>query len=110
MMGEMAICFRTEASRADMNVYFKHLRDCSLYQVGRAIKEIIDTRDRFPTVSQIKLLAKSFLIEKSAHVQEENLIEASSVVDDLPKTKEEFFEAMRNLCSSVDVRSKNNGR
>ena len=95
-MTELAISFRTETSDAEKKIYFKRLLECTFYQVTLAIDQIIDKDEKFPPVSRIKTLALTFKKERpivTDHVQ----IEEVCLPNDLPRTKEGFFAAMKDL-------------
>ncbi len=101
-MGEMALSFRTEAGSAVFNVYFDKLSDLSMYQVDKAINRIIDQGEKFPTVSGIKKVARTYPrvpLREDRHLP---LLELH-VPDDAPKTKNDFIKAMAELVKDVDV-------
>ena len=70
LMGELGLAFRVDASKEMMAVYWKHLHDRSMYQVGHAITDIIRSGDRFPTVARIRELAGSYREFKTREITE----------------------------------------
>ena len=60
MMGELSISFRSGISQIDIDVYFKHLQEFTLYQLRKAVDRIIEQEEYFPKVSKIKTLARTF--------------------------------------------------
>lgn len=103
-MGELAVSFQREMNRESLAVYFKHLSDLTLYQVGLAVKRIIDSDERFPPVSRIKTLGKTFKKERPGPMQDVAQIEEVVLPNDLPRNKEDFFKAMGKLYNQVEVK------
>lgn len=101
LMGEMAIAFRTEVNRETLQVYFSRLQECTMYQVRLAITEITDKDEYFPKLSRIKTLAKAQRREPSRHASDALQIEEQTFSNDLPRTKEEFFAAMKDLTGDL---------
>lgn len=102
LIGELALSFRTEAGFATINTYFEKLKDLSMYQVDMAINKIIDQGERFPTVSGIKKVARTYPRQPLRADRHIPLIEMQ-VPDDAPRSKEEFLKAMNKLMNDVDI-------
>lgn len=102
MMGELAIAFRTEISREDIEVYFKHCQGLTLYQVGLAARDIINSDDRFPTLPRLKSVARIQKVKPEIY-QDVPQIEEQTFSNDMPKTKEEFFGMIDGIVEGVTV-------
>jgi hypothetical protein len=63
-----------------------------MYQVGNAIVDIIQTGERFPTVSQIRAIASGYREFKTVAVEPKQMIEEFTTVDDVPVDADSFFK------------------
>jgi hypothetical protein len=103
LMGKMGKAFNFTPDKETLSVYFEFLADRSLYQVDRAITEIIRSGDRFPTVSKIRELAGSFREFKTVEVNHDHLIEEFSGADQKPQTAEDFFRIVGELVGEKGI-------
>lgn len=106
MMGELAISFQSDLTNEEIKVYFKRLNEFSIYQVEKAIDKIIDTEDRFPTVKVFRDYARAFKRDPPQPAQDVPQIEERVLPNDLPRNKEDFFDAMHKLYGDVDINQK----
>ena len=74
-----------------------------MYQIERAIKEIISNDDFFPRVSRIRKLALSFKKEPSPLFSDSLQLEEVTAPAGSPTTKEDFFAAMDKLMKATEV-------
>ena len=102
-MGELGIAFGKPVERETLAVYFKHLSGMTIYQVSRAIDDIISNDDRFPSLSRVKSMACINKKYPPKPMQDVPQVEEVVLSNDLPKTKDDFFKAMKKLCGDVDV-------
>ena len=102
-MAEMGVAFGKEIDKGVLAVYFKHLSNMTIYQVCRAIDDIISKDDRFPNVSRLKAMAGINKKYPPKPMQDVPQVEEVILPNDLPRTKEGFFAAMKKLCGDVDV-------
>ena len=102
-MAELGVSFNRNIDRETLAVYFKHLSSQTIYQVCMAIDDIIAIDDRFPTVSRVKAIANIQKKNPPRPMQDAEQIEEVALPNDLPRTKEAFFEAMAKLTDKVDV-------
>ena len=102
-MAELGISFNRNVDRETLAVYFKHLSSQTIYQVCRAIDDIIASDEKFPTVSRVKAMAN--IQKRNAPRPMQNVEQIEEVVhsNDLPRTKEDFFKAMSELTDKVDI-------
>lgn len=104
MMGEMAISFRTEIDRETLETYFKKLIGLTLFQVGLSINKITLMDEYFPKLSRVSTLAATFKREPGLPVRDSLQIEEQTFHNDMPRTKEAFFEAMDKLYGKVEAK------
>ena len=86
-----------------VEVYFEYLEGCSMYQIDRAIKELIQTGDHFPYLSKVLTLARSFKREPTAPMSDHIQIKEVNPPNDLPRTKDDFFKAMKTLTKKMEA-------
>lgn len=99
LMAKLSACFRTEATPMMAEVYFEKLEQCSMYQVDRAINELMETSEHFPYLSKILALARSFKREPSAPVSDSLQIDEVATLEGAPRDKEAFF---KNIYAKFD--------
>lgn len=104
LMGEMGVAFKTDVDKPTMAVYFNRLQSFTMYQVRRAIDNIISHDDRFPVFSRVRAMASAVKPAPPNPNRHVSLIEEVAPSNDLPRTKEEFFAAMKKLNEKVTVR------
>jgi len=98
-MAELGVAFQKPVSKETLSVYFKRLSPLTLYQVTRAIEDIIEHDDRFPVLSRLKAVAK--IQKKSQPVyQDVPQIEEITVPAGAPRTREECMEAIDKMFAS----------
>ena len=105
LIGELSVAFGRELNRELMSVYFKHLEHQTLYQVEIAITEIISKDERFPALSRIKTLADTKKKSKPEPRSDAVQIEEVVMSNDLPRSKEEFFDAMKKITTKMEIPS-----
>ena len=102
LMGKMSLAFRTEISQAHVALFFEKMEGCSMYQVRRAINEVVETSDHFPYLSKLLTLARSFRREPTPKPRDLVQIEEVATPDGAPTNKEDFFKAMDELLNNKD--------
>jgi hypothetical protein len=101
MIGELCASFRIDPTDVLLETYFKFLADRSIYQLEMAITQLIQTGERFPTVSQIRTLAGSFREMKTKEITDAPQIEQFSEADFKPVSAEQFFEKVGSYFKTV---------
>ena len=102
-MAEMGVAFGRNINKEMLAVYFKHLSKQTIHQVTTAIDEIIAKDERFPTLSRVKAMANVQRKHPRPPMQDVPQIEEVALPNDLPRTKEAFFQAMEKLLGDADI-------
>lgn len=104
LMGKLSVAFNAPLTDDTVAVFFEFLADRSMFQIERAILEVIRSGERFPSVSKIRELAGFYREMKTVELPVAEYIEEYSSASDVPHTAEDFFRTVGELVKEKAVK------